>query len=68
MIAIGWLFLILAISTLCGLWGFHMWAILKDIAREDAEEMADEMFNDYVQNCEYRVHTSVRIVDETKRR
>ena len=68
MTAIGWVFLVLSISALCALWGFHMWAMLKDIAKEDAEEKADEMFRDYIEHCEYRVHMALRIVDEMKKR
>lgn len=45
----------------------HMWHVLKDIAREDAEMQADRMFNSYVRNCEYHVVTQLRIVDEMGR-
>lgn len=42
----------------------HMQAVWKDIAKEEA----DEMFDNYVRHCEYRVHTELHtmIVDETK--
>lgn len=46
----------------------HMWHILKDIANEDADERAERKFRNYVENCEYRVHTQMRIVDEMGRK
>lgn len=46
----------------------HMWHVLHDIAQEDAEQEADRLFRQYVDGCEYRVHISMRIVDEMGRR
>lgn len=66
--AIGWLFLIGIIAIMLLLWWAHVWAIMKDIAKQDAEEMADKMFSDYIHNMQYRVHIRMRIVDEMKRR
>lgn len=62
---IGLITFILTIAAVLLAYHKHMQAIWKDIAEEDAEEM----FEEYVHNCEYRVHTEVRtqiVVDETK--
>ena len=61
----GLIVFILTIAALLLTYHKHMQAIWKDIA----EETAEEMFEEYVHNCEYRVHTEVRtqiVVDETK--
>lgn len=61
----GLIVFILTISALLLTYHKHMQSVWKDIAEEDAEEM----FEEYVHNCEYRVHTEVRtqiVVDETK--
>jgi hypothetical protein len=57
---------IVVIVIACIVCGYilHMWRVLRDIAQEEAREQADAMFNDYVQNCTYTVHTQLRIVDE----
>lgn len=44
----------------------HMWYVLRDIAKEEAREIADAMFDDYVRHVTYRVHTALRIVDERR--
>lgn len=60
--------LLLVIGILLLLWWIHVFAIMRDITREDAERQADELFRDYVASCEYRVHVTQRItVDEPKR-
>lgn len=60
--------LLVVIGILLLLWWIHVWAVMQDITREDAEELADELFRDYVASCEYRVHVTQRItVDEPKR-
>lgn len=62
---IGLITFILTIAAVLLTYHKHMQAVWKDIAEEDAEEM----FEEYVHNCEYRVHTEVRtqiVVDETK--
>lgn len=45
----------------------HMWHILKGIANEDVDARAEKKFRNYIDNCEYRVHTQMRIVDEMGR-
>lgn len=63
-----WLVLLVVIGILLLLWWIHVWAVMRDITREDAERQADELFRDYVASCEYRVHVTQRItVDEPKR-
>lgn len=62
---IGLITFILTIAALLLTYHKHMQAVWEDIA----EETAEEMFEEYVHNCEYRVHTEVRaqiVVDETK--
>lgn len=60
--------LLLVIGILLLLWWIHVWAVMRDITREDAERQADKLFRDYVASCEYRVHVTQRItVDEPKR-
>ena len=61
-----WAFFGLAAAILLLLWWVHVWAIMQDITKQDAEEMADALFDEYVRNCEYRVHIRTRIIDETK--
>ena len=65
-------FLLLCIAIMIALFIIHVWAIAESDAAEKAEELAEEIaeqkFNDYVSHCEYRVHITQRIVDETKRR
>ena len=53
---LGMGFAIMTLAVLAGGYCLHMWEILKDIAAEDAEEMADERFREYVTGMEYRVH------------
>ena len=63
-----WAVLLLVIGILLLLWWVHVFAIMRDITKQDAEELADELFRDYVASCEYRVHVTQRItVDEPKR-
>lgn len=62
---IGFITFILTIAAVLLTYHKHMQAVWEDIA----EETAEEMFEEYVHNCEYRVHTEVRtqiVVDETK--
>ena len=63
---IGWAIFGLAAAILLLIWWVHVWAVMRDITREDAEELADRLFEEYVNSCEYRVHIRTRIVDETK--
>lgn len=44
----------------------HMWHVLRDIAKDEAREIADQLFDDYVRHVTYRVHTALRIVDERR--
>lgn len=61
--------LLLVIGILLLLWWIHVWAVMQDITREDAERQADKLFRDYVASCEYRVHVVQRItVDEPQRK
>lgn len=63
-----WAVLLLVIGILLLLWWIHVFAVMRDITKQDAEELADELFRDYVASCEYRVHVTQRItVDEPKR-
>lgn len=63
-IACGWVALVLAIAWLLLMYHKIMQSMYKDISQEDA----NKMFDDYVRNCEYHVHTKLytHIVDETK--
>lgn len=63
----GALTLALTIGALIAAYHAYMICIYRDIAREDAEEEADRLFNSYVRNCEYRVITQLKIVDEMGR-
>lgn len=56
--------LVIVVSCIACGYILHMWHVLKDIANEDAKKQADRLFNSYVKGCEYRVHTSLRIIDE----
>ena len=56
--------LVLVIGLIVAGYIVHMYHILKDVAHEDAVREADELFDDYVHNCRYRIHQTVRIVDE----
>lgn len=60
--------LCLVIGTLIAAYHAYMICIYRDIAREDAEERADRLFRDYAENCEYRVHQTVRIGIHDERR
>jgi hypothetical protein len=57
---------LLTVVIACIVCGYilHMWHVLKDIANEDARKQADRLFNSYVKNCEYKVHTQLVITDE----
>lgn len=57
---------LLTIAVSCIVCGYilHMWHILKGIADEDADERAERKFRNYVENCEYKVHTQLVITDE----
>lgn len=60
--------LLLVIGILLLLWWIHVWAVMRDITKQDAEELADELYREYVRNTTYRVHVTQRItVDEPKR-
>ena len=64
-----WAVLLVVIGILLLLWWVHVWAVMRDITKQDAEELADELFRDYVASCEYRVHVTQRItVDEPQRK
>ena len=65
----GALTLALTIGALIAAYHAYMICIYREIAREDAEERADRLFREYAENCEYRVHQTVRIGirDEVKR-
>lgn len=64
-----WAVLLVVIGILLLLWWIHVWAVMRDITKQDAEELADELFRDYVASCEYRVHVTQRItVDEPQRK
>lgn len=61
--------LLVVIGILLLLWWVHVWAVMRDITREDAEELADELYREYVRNTTYRVHVTQRItVDEPQRK
>lgn len=47
---------LMSLAVIAGAYCLHMWAILQDIAAEDAAELADELFEEYVAGMEYRVH------------
>ena len=57
--------LVAVIAAVVATYVRHMYVILKDCAKEDARLEADRMFDDYVHNCTYRIHQTMRIVDET---
>lgn len=59
--------MVVAVALIAAGYCVHMWHVLKDIAREDAEMQADRLFNSYVRNCEYHVVTQLCIVDEMGR-
>jgi hypothetical protein len=63
----GAFLLVLAVALIAAGYIVHMYHVLRDIAREDAQKMADRLFTSYVENCEYRVTASLRIVDEMGR-
>lgn len=48
--------LVAGLAALAAGYCLHMRAILQDIAAEDAAEMAEEMFAEYVDNARYCVH------------
>jgi hypothetical protein len=63
-----WAVLLVVIGILLLLWWIHVWAVMRDITREDAERQADELYREYVRNTTYRVQVTQRItVDEPKR-
>lgn len=45
----------------------HMKAIYDDIAHEEAQGMADEMFDEAMERAEFHVHSRLEIVDEMGR-
>ena len=45
----------------------HMKAIYDDIAHEEAQDMADEMFDEAMERAEFHVHSRLEIVDEMGR-
>lgn len=59
--------MVVAVALIAAGYCVHMWHILRDIANEDAKKQADRLFNSYVRNCEYRVITQLKIVDEMGR-
>lgn len=63
----GAFIMVLAVALIATGYCVHMWHVLRDIAREDAEMQADRMFREYVDGCEYRVITQLKIVDEMGR-
>lgn len=63
----GALLTVLVTALIAAGYCVHMWHVLRDIAREDAKKQADTLFNSYVKNCEYRVITQLKIVDEMGR-
>ncbi len=64
-----WAVLLLVIGILLLLWWAHVGAVMRDISREDAEELADKLYREYVRNTTYRVHVTQRItVDEPQRK
>ena len=65
---IGALIVTVAVGLIAAGYIVHMWHVLKEIARENAREEADRMFDDYVRHCTYRIHQTLRIVDEMGRR
>lgn len=60
--------MVVAVALIATGYCVHMWHVLRDIANEDAKKQADRLFNSYVRNCEYRVITQLKIVDEMGRR
>lgn len=61
--------LLVVIGILLLLWWIHVWAVMQDITREDAERQADELYREYVRNTTYRVRIAQRItVDEPQRK
>lgn len=60
--------MVVAVALIAAGYCVHMWHVLRDIANEDAKKQADRLFNSYVRNCEYRVITQLKIVDEMGRR
>lgn len=64
----GAFIMVLAVALIAAGYCVHMWHVLRDIANEDAKKQADRLFNSYVRNCEYRVITQLKIVDEMGRR
>lgn len=59
--------MVVAVALIAAGYCVHMWHVLRDIANEDAKKQADRLFNSYVRNCEYRVITQLKIVDEMGR-
>ena len=60
--------LCLVIGTLIAGYHAYMICIYTEIAHENAEKQADKLFRDYAENCEYRVHQTVRIGIHDERR
>lgn len=61
--------LLVVIGILLLLWWVHVWAVMRDITKQDAEELADELYREYVRTTTYRVHVTQRItVDEPQRK
>lgn len=44
----------------------HMQSIYADIAHDEAEEIADDMFEEAIENAEIRVNQRLTIIDEMK--
>ena len=56
-----WAVLLVVIGILLLLWWIHVWAVMRDITKQDAEALADELYREYVRTTTYRVHVTQRI-------
>ena len=58
--------LALFIAILAVGYNAHMQSIYADIAHDEAEEIADELFEEAVEHAEIRVNQRLTIIDEMK--
>lgn len=61
------LFLLLALGIMALAYNKHMREIYKDIAEEEAQEIAEKKFRDMIRNAEVKVVQRLEIVDEMRR-
>ena len=62
----GAVLLAVFIGILALAYHIHMRSIYRDISKDEAAEIADEMFEEYCENAEIRVKQQLLIIDEMK--